>query len=354
VVEGSQQIAIARYVMKSFLKIEKDIDKICHIDNLDGQVLTDALTKMVTYFNFDKKVETAGLEEMTLTWVWGAGNTTGICSAENAADFVKTGIWPDDISTVMIYLWDGVYQGIGMKIPTDKMETQYSTEIALDSWKVVYLYYWVSFCILIACSICFLVLIRRHKADLFDFVSIIVRLIAFAISATLIALVSNDDALYTVIQSPILLPIGLFLLCLILFFDKVSAAFCNWRLRKSGASYALEAGAEHGHGDHDDKHGHAHEHDEAHESLVPDHRDHRKSTAWSVHGTDEDLQPLTHRGTDYSTSTEYTGPQSYAMSPMMSPPMMSPPVQGFTPPHGHGHAPPGGYQPVGTSQNYGA
>ena len=340
--------------MKSFLKIEKDIDKICHIDNLDGQVLTDALTKMVTYFNFDKKVETAGLEEMTLTWVWGAGNTTGICSAENAADFVQTGIWPDDISTVMIYLWDGVYQGIGMKIPTDKMETQYSTEIALDSWKVVYLYYWVSFCILIACSICFLVLIRRHKADLFDFVSIIIRLIAFAISATLIALVSNDDALYTVIQSPILLPIGLFLLCLILFFDKVSAAFCNWRLRKSGASYALEAGAEHGHGGHDDKHGHAHEHDEAHESLVPDHRDHRKSTTWSVHGTDEDLQPLTHRGTDYSTSTEYTGPQSYAMSPMMSPPMMSPPVQGFTPTHGHGHAPPGGYQPVGTSQNYGA
>lgn len=340
--------------MRTFVKIEKDIDKICHVDNLDGQKLTDALTYLLKYFNFNKKVETAGLEDMTLTWIWSAGNTTGICSPEVAAEFKKTGEWTQtDISTIMIYIWDGVYQGIGMKIPTDKMEKQYSTEIALASWKVVYLYYWVSFCTLIGCSIAFLFLIRRHKADLFDFVSVIIRLIALAIGGTLIALVSNDDALYAVIASPSLLPVCLILLFLILFFDKVSAAFCNWRLRKSGQPYALEAGAEHGHGDgHESKgHGEVHEHDEASESLVPDHRpyhDHRKSAAWSIHG-DSDTQPLTHKSSHFSTGTTYSDQQSYAMSPLMSPPMASPP-----PMMGHGHAPHGGYQPVGTSQNYGA
>lgn len=118
---------------------------------------------------------------------------------------------------------------------------------------------------------------------------------------------------------------------LVLFFDKISAAFSNWKLKKSGQPYALEY-EEHGHG------GHSHEH---HESLVPDHRDHRKSAAWSTYG---DEVPLT------ASSTAYE-PQSYALSPMMSPPIQSPPASGVTP---HGPLSSGGYMPVSHGQHYGA
>ncbi|KAF2712110.1 hypothetical protein K504DRAFT_479868 [Pleomassaria siparia CBS 279.74] len=354
-VEGSQQVAIARYVMKTFKKIEKDIVKICHEDHLDGKPLRDALMKVLTYFAFEKKSETADLEGITEEWIWAAGNTTGICSAANATIFAETGEWTnEEIPTIMVYIWDGVYEMIGMKIPREKMEKEYAVEIALDSWKVVYLYYWISFCTLIACSIAFLILIRRHKADVFDFVSIIIRLIALAIGGSLIAIISNNDALYSAIGSPVLLPVVLILLFLILFFDKISATFCNWRLEKSGQPYALEAGAEHDHDDHG--HGGAHEHDESSESLVPDHRGQRKSAAWSIHGMDMDSDrvPLTQKHASYSSSTEYGGGQSYAMSPLMSPPMLSPPMVGHGVGQQHHEPPPGGYQPVVTSQTYGA
>jgi len=337
--------------MKTFSKIEKDIDRICHKENLDGEKLTKALTYLLEYFKFDSKVETLNIETTTLEWIWAAGNKTGICSPEVAEEFKETGEWvQNEVSTVMIHIWDGVYQGIGMKIKPELMEKQYSTQIALQSWKIVYLYYWVSFSLLIACSIVFLFLIRRHRADVFDFVSIIIRLIACAVGIVLIALITNEEALYTVLASPALLPLVLVLLCLILFFDKISAMFCNWRLKKSGEPYALEYHDEHhGHGgDHGD-----HGHDIGHDPLVPDHRANiskRKSAAWSVHGVDEDDDsiPLTHnRSTSYSTSRE-VGENAYVMSPMLSPPPLTP-----TPPSYH-TPPPGGYAPIGTGQNYGA
>jgi hypothetical protein len=175
----------------------------------------------------------------------------------------------------------------------------------------------------------------------FDFVSIISRIVALVIGAVLISLVASDKALYSFLSSPGVLPTCLCLLFLIIFFDKLSAAFSNWRLRKSGQPYALEH-EEHGHHGHGEGghggHGSVHEH---HESLVPDHRDHRKSTAWSMYS---DTAPLTGGSTAYDR-------QSYAMSPLMSPPLQSPPIQGVSPAAPHA---PGGYMPVSHGQNYGA
>lgn len=247
-----------------------------------------------------------------------------------------------------IDMFNGVYVGLGMKLPADKLDKHTAAEIALKSWKLVYLYYWVSFCILMACSIVFLLLIRRHRHDLFDFVSIGSRIMSLVIGAILCAMISNEVGLYQFLGSPAVLPVCLSLIFLVLCFDKLSAVFCNWHLLKSGQPYAKEYD-EHGH--HEHGHGEAQE-NAAHTSGHAHHNsallDHRRSAAWSIHGESEDTQPLTkhaaHRSTEYY-GTEHGG---YPMEPLISPPLVSPP-----PVTGHGHVA-GGYMPVGNSQNYGA
>jgi hypothetical protein len=333
VVEGSQQVALARYVLKNYVKIEKSIFQYCVVENLDGQKLTDKLMQLVEYWQFEKKLETWGFTDLTAQYIYNVGNTTGICSPANATQYDNSGEWPVDFYDMTITMFDGVYQGLGMKIPTDKLEKHNAVEIAIHSWKLVYIYYWSCFCLLVACSIAFLFLIRRHKADLFDYVSVIVRSIAVVIGAALIALVGSETALYTFLGSPGVLPTCLSLLFLILFFDKLTAIFCNWRLKKSGQPYAKEHEEEHHHGGH----GQVREHDLHQEPLSTAH-DHRKSAAWSVHSD---------TGLVAASTTAYNPHQSYSMTPLMSPPLASPPNVSV------GHVP-SGYIPVHHGQNYGA
>lgn len=346
VVEGSQQVALARYVLKNWEKIDTSIEKYCMIENLDGSKLRDKLMELLDYWYFTSKTETQPFQYITEKTIYQIGNTTNICSKANATDYLAAGTIPTLFYNMSIDMFDGVYVGLGMKLPADKLEKHTASEIALKSWKLVYLYYWVSFCILMACSLAFLVLIRRHRRDLFDFVSIGSRTLSLIIGAILCAMITNEVGLYQFLRSPAVLPVCLSLIFLVLCFDKLSAVFCNWHLLHSGERYAKEH-EEHGH---HEGHGDAHEHAEhaSGSSHGTARHDKRKSAAWSIRGesADEDTLPLTRN----AASTEYYGAEqgSYPMAPMMSPPMLSPPA---TTAHG---ATPGGYMPVSSSQNYGA
>ncbi|KAF2116937.1 bacterial low temperature requirement A protein-domain-containing protein [Lophiotrema nucula] len=344
VVEGSQQVALARYVLKNYVKIEKSIVDYCYKQNLDGVKLRDSLIKLIEYWQFESKIETYGYTDIVSYYAYLVGNNTGICSKANATEYSNSGEWPVEFYNMTMSMFNGVYQGLGMKLPIDKLEKQDAAEIAIKSWKIVYLYYWTSFCLLITCSIVFLFLIRRHKVDLFDFVSVIARFIALAIGGILIALVASDDALYEFLGSPGVLPTCLALLFLILFFDKLSAIFCNWRLKRSGQPYALEYHEEHhghdgGHGEHGEIHEHGHSTGHSHHDSMA--LDHRKSAAWSMYS---DTTPLT-------SATAYPG-GDIAMTPLMSPPRMSPPIT--NPPPTNPANLHGGYQPVSQGQNFGA
>ncbi|KAF1949213.1 hypothetical protein CC80DRAFT_497674 [Byssothecium circinans] len=339
VVEGSQQVALARYVIKNWEKIENSHTKYCLEENLDGSKLRDKLLSLVDYWDFTAKFETYAIQEYTTDIVYQIGNSTDICSATNVTTYSKSGDWPLEFVNMTQQLFDGVYIGLGMKLPVSKLEYETPQEIAIKSWKIVFVYYWASFCLLIACLLIFLVLIRRHRADVFDFVSIGSRAMALAVGAAMITLVANDGALYSFLRGPAVLPACLSLLFLVLFFDKLSAAFANHQLLKSGKPYALEhvehhhdrsssgsSHVEHGHVENvSDHHGHS-------DSLAS----HRKSATWSL---SEDTIPLTQ-----AVGGEDRG--SYAMTPMMSPPILSPnqPVAG-------GVVHQNGYTPV---QNYGA
>jgi hypothetical protein len=360
VVEGSQQIALARYVTKNADKVAKTLVRHCQTEHLNGQKLQDKLQYLLEYFELDTKFETLGAFYSAQTAIWNIGNATGICSPENAAtyqdiDNYQNGTWPQEFKDVDLYLSNGMYIGLGVKLPVDKLETTTPLEVAVGGWRLVYLYYWSSFCLLIACLIIFLILIRRHKADLFDFTSIISRSLALGVGGAMLALLSNDNRLYAAISSPALLPMVVLLLFLILVIDKLSTLWCNWRLRKSGKPYALEY-EEHGHHDlSHSAHGSLHEtgalQGHAPHDSISGLEDMRKATRWSMHP--EDMRPLT------AQSTEYHSPhQSYAMEPLMSPPLTSPPMMSPDPvahqATGYmGHTP-AGYAPVSTGQNLGA
>jgi hypothetical protein len=235
-----------------------------------------------------------------------------------------------------------MYTGLGMKLPADKLAKHSPLEVGLEGWKLVYMYYWSSFCLLVACLIIFLFLIRRHKADLFDFTSIISRSVVLCVGAAMLALMADDKRLYAAIQSPALLPICVVLLFLVMVTDKLSVLYCNSQLKKSGRPFASEY------------EGHGHGHERAHSSpesihetgALRGHTPHgslsdlesiRKASRWSMRP--EDTIPLT------AVSTEYTSPhRGYAMEPLTRP---------GTPDAASQRDSPLGYAPVSTGQNYG-
>ena len=332
IVEGGQQLVLARYVIKNWEKISTAIGEACRDRHEDGEVLRDSLLKMLNYWDFGGKYETQSIQAELLVSIYEIGNETGICSPESVAQYHAADEAPEVFSQLLLQMFDGVYIGLGMKLPMDKLEKFTASGIAIQSWQLVYLYFWISFSLFIICTVVFLVLIRRHRTDMFDFVSIGVRLLVLAVGGGLIAFVGDETILYNFLSSPAVLLTCLALLFVILFFDRLSAAYCNRRLKRSGEPYAEEYTEEHSHAGHVHVDGHA-----EHASGVAHHDsgnlDHRKSAAWSLNS---DTEPL-NRGSGY-----YDPPQSYAMSPLMSNPVVSPPpMEG-----GHVHRA-GGYAPVG-------
>jgi low temperature requirement protein LtrA len=342
VVEGSQQLALARYVSKSAQKVTKSLTQYCMKENLDGKKLQEKLELLLAYFELDKKEGTLEYYYIVQESIWNLGNATGICSKATSAGYTSFDTWPEDLMLVDEGLANGLFVGLGMKLPVDKLKKYTPLDIAIRAWKIVYMYYWGSFCTVIVCLIIFLILIRRHKADLFDYTSIIFRSLVLGVGAAMMALLAVPMRLYNAISSPALLPICVILLFLILCVDKMSALWCNWRLKKSGQPYALEFHEEHEHHGGHDEHGDVHDKGgEHHDSTNLE--DLSKGARWSQ----QSAGPLVGH-------TEYHSPSQhgYVMDPL-SPPMISPDPSG-PPPHKRAPSGPSGYMPISGGQNYGA
>jgi hypothetical protein len=304
---------MARYTIKNAYKVESDIFKYCDVQKLDGAKLRDSLTYLLNYFELDSKLETKMFYKEAQSAIFKIGNSTGICSPQKVADYTEAiEDWPEAFVNVTSAITNGIYVGLGMKIPTKKLENGFEPlDVAIESWELVYMYYWACFCLLILILICFLFLIRRHRVDLFDFTSIISRFIVLGVGGALLGLFADKARLYQALSTPMLLPICVILLFLILVVDKLSAIWCNWRLKKSGQPYALEV-EEHGHGGGHDAHAHDEAHGEVHERApLQGHSHHdsvnledaRKSAHYSMYS---DVKPMA------ETHTEYIGGHGYA------------------------------------------
>jgi hypothetical protein len=341
---------MARYVMKSASKASNKIVALCAIEHYDGERLRDALLETIEYFRFNSKMDTRVFENIIEESIYQIGNTTDICSIENVNEYGVEN-WPEDFVIVDQAILNGLYTGLGVKIPIDKLEKYMSPiEIAMKSWKLTYMYFWSSFCLLIACLLLLLLLIRRHRVDAFDYVSIIMRGLVLMAGGAMLAVMASNQRLYELISSPALLPVCVVLLFLILVADKLSATGSNYRLLKSGEPYGLEHDEEHHGHHHSNSHGDVHEHELLH-GHFPKNRDsvglksHRMS-AWSIHS---DAAALIREDTTYNPASPYS--PATEMQVVITPPLLSPdPLIPGPPRHGR---PSSGYMAVNSEQNLG-
>ena len=330
VVEGAQQIAMARYVLASAAKGTKGLQNICSA-HLDGIELRDSLAKLVEKYEFKTKLETYAYYDKIMPIVYNIGNSTGICSLQNTTRYGDT-MWPESFVYIDQAISNGVYSGLGVKMPIKKLEDFIEPiEIAEKSWKLTYLYFWSCFCLLLVSLIIFLFLIRRHKVDVFDFVSIIIRCLVLGVGAAMLAVLANKQRLVALLNSPAILPMAVVLLFIVLCCDKLASVWCNWRLIKSGQPYALEYEDEHHHhhhhgGDHGEGHGHVHTMSDTETGNIrfgrPELKNNRKSAGWSIH---TDAVELSREDSEYSPGHYRDSIHDDHMVP-------SPPLRSHSPP----------------------
>ncbi|KAL1624844.1 hypothetical protein SLS54_003567 [Diplodia seriata] len=249
--EGSQQLALARYIINSIAKFRHKIVQYCVDDGLEGDALVDKLSAAVKYYQLDKKPECYRQVLEIKTALAGLRNATGICTTHTSPSPDWPHAYPRDFETLVTKVGSGITMSTGMKMPADAEPWA----VLQHSWRVVYVYYWSALFVVFACLIAFLALIRarRQRFDLFDATSIGGRVGMLAlclffgavgIAARQSASASDDDydddpthhhEIYRrFLASGLVLPTGTFMLGVALAVDHVARALCNWRLRRQG------------------------------------------------------------------------------------------------------------------------
>jgi hypothetical protein len=251
-VEGAQQVALARYISAGILKFQKSLVQYCLTEHLDGPAMTAKLNASINYLQLDKKAASLLFVNRINAAVDLIGATPGICGPAITGTSIEQ--LPMPLVELFANVMAGMYSALGLSIPTD----QNILLIMVESWKLVYRYFWAAFLILIGCFLIGIILVRTTKMDMFHRVALLDRVIILLISAALLALSANKDLMYDIMTTPAILPVAVVLLYLIIVFDRFGAWMANKRNRKSGDPLT---GAEDGHA-----HGHGHGHKEEHDS----------------------------------------------------------------------------------------
>ncbi|KAK4235556.1 bacterial low temperature requirement A protein-domain-containing protein [Achaetomium macrosporum] len=246
-VEGAQQVALARYVSNNGLKLEKSFVQYCFKDHLDGEALADKLLSAIDYFHLDKKLGSLVFLDGIESDVYAIGNSTGICGPDvmgtSGADF------PSAILFLYAKVVAAMYSALGLNLPLDEDVLA----VMFESWKLVYRYFWAAFLVLTGCFLVVMVLIRTTKTDAFDYTACFGRGAVIVASASILALSASKDVMYNIIETPVILPVAVGLMYLIIILDRFGAWIANRRNRRSGDPLI---GAGHGHGH--DHHGGGH------------------------------------------------------------------------------------------------
>lgn len=324
-VEGAQQVALARYISSGIMKFEKSLVQYCLTEHLDGPALTAKLNASIKYLQLDKKAASLLYLDQINAQVAGIGASAGICGPS------VPGTSALDLPLPLVSLYGDVlaalYSAIGLSLPVD----QNVLVIMIESWKLVYRYFWAAFLILMGCFLIGIILVRTTKLDIFHRVALLDRFVVILIAAALLGVSANKELMYNIMMTPAILPIAVVLLYLIIVFDRFGGWMANRRNRKSGDPLT---GAEHGHGH---GHGHKEEHDsEVHSQEAADKQSLIVSSVPAPPHPEEHPEP--YNGGAY-------GMQSYATDlPNYQPPQPTPVGVGAHPPVTAYN--PGGYAPV--------
>ncbi|KAK5655535.1 hypothetical protein OQA88_5466 [Cercophora sp. LCS_1] len=238
-VEGAQQIALARYLIRGIRDLEQSLVQYCFKDHLDGEYLADKLSESINYLELDKKLESLIYFDDIQQTIYAAGNATGICSADvtgaSAADL------PGDLLHLFTDTAAAMYSALGLSIPLDEDVIA----VMFESWKLVYRYFWAAFLVLMICFLVAMIMIKTTKIDLFHHATHFNRGTVIGIAMSMLGLSANRKLMYEIIETPLILPVAVGLLYFIIITDRFGALVANRSNKKSGDP--LTGGA-YGHG----------------------------------------------------------------------------------------------------------
>ncbi|PBP23816.1 Low temperature requirement A, partial [Diplocarpon rosae] len=232
VVEGSQQIALSRQIFKRFGIVEAAVYKACVEQHLDGTALTDAIVAVVTKLKLTDKLESQEQTTIVLQEIQALANTTGICSVENTVDLQGSYGFPAAFTNIMLDILGAIFQSTGIEIPKGADPT----DLARSTFTTVYIYYWASLWLTLACFaiLYWITRHRDHRVEFFDRVATYTRVAGSLIAAAFTPVAANEVAVYYFLRSPAILPTVAGLLFLVVCCDRFGRQVIVNRLKREG------------------------------------------------------------------------------------------------------------------------
>jgi hypothetical protein len=230
ILEGSQQIAIARSIFKMFIKLENDVHRYCVQQNLDGTALVDAIVASVNSLKLEEKLESKDQAALVIQEVTSLANVSGICSVANTTNLPGRTPFPATFSDIMVDVFGALFQATGINLPKNVDPS----ELAGSTFITVYIYYWAAIWLTFT-SFAALFWLTRHKerrAVIFDRIAISSRVGAAIVGAIGGIVAASKTFLYHYIRSPAILPTVTVILFVVLCCDRVGRQLSVRRLKK--------------------------------------------------------------------------------------------------------------------------
>jgi len=237
VVEGSQQLALARYVMQQSEKVHKSIYTCCADLHLDGTNLTAALNKTVQSLQLHYKPASAVFLPIIDGDLGQIQSMPGICAGNaSEAGFVALHTAQHNYPPLMRQLFGHVVSSIYSTVSVDPLpaEERDMVHVAMQAWRIVFMYYWTSVAIVLACLAAFIIIVRLRRAEkwqLFDWAGVSTRALGVISALAIVGAGANsEDFPYTFIGRSLVIPVNVIILVLVIIFDRVAAFVYNRRL----------------------------------------------------------------------------------------------------------------------------
>ncbi|KAJ4387474.1 hypothetical protein N0V93_008066 [Gnomoniopsis smithogilvyi] len=237
VAEGSQQIAQTRLIIYNISKLMSALQEYCVEEHLDGLELGTKLNDTIASYQLDTKLETKALldggiiPEIRLIT---SPLHHGVCSQANTTmgPEMESGGVPMIFNKLTVDIWTAMFSSLGLKLDPKALSTSNPQSIAWGSFETVYVYWWGSLAVLLICYMAFLYMIRRHRADLSDYVGQATRGVMVVVCMGALAVTANQPLLHAMLGKPYLLPAAACILALINFSDKLIRPLANRRILK--------------------------------------------------------------------------------------------------------------------------
>jgi hypothetical protein len=227
VVEGSQQMALARYVLVQSNELDRTLFENCMESQIDAPALVALIQPIIINFKLDKETESSRYELPIMEQLRSIANSTNLCatSMPNFTDTFVARKLPQQLMTLHDTALSALYTSVSVAPPeeTNAVETAYS------AWQVVYNYYWASMTLTFVCLTIFHIFYHRNlNKDIPYVIAILSRIGITAVPLSFMIMAVKDHAwMYQFIGSPLVIATVVLIHFFIVGSDMLCAIFSN-------------------------------------------------------------------------------------------------------------------------------